>query len=179
MGFIIKRQLKQNIQEISGVSERIATLSLLMKGIRYTIIQVYAPTESSSIEDLEQFYSLLEETINKHKTHRIILMGDFNSKLGHKEHDDEEPMGPYGYGRRNDRLIQFAQGQRLKIVNTFFKKDKRSRWTWIAPNRKTKNEIDFILVNNLPDVKDIQVINGLKFDTDHRMLRMKLSIKRN
>ena len=151
-----------------------------MKGIQYTIIQVYAPTESSSIEDLEQFYSLLEETINKHKTHRIILMGDFNSKVGHKEHDDEEPMGPYGYGRRNirgDRLIQFAQGQRLKIVNTFFKKDKTSRWTWIAPNRKTKNEIDIILVNNLPDVKDIQVINGLKFDTDHRMIRMKMSIK--
>ena len=36
------------------------------------------------------------------------------------------PVGPYGYGARNDRgdrLIHFAQGQKLKITNSIFKKN--------------------------------------------------------
>ena len=78
----------------------ITVLSLCINGTTYIIVQVYAPTESSTTEELENFYSLLEETIHKYKAHK---MGDFNSKVRHKEHEDEEPMGPYGYGVRNDR----------------------------------------------------------------------------
>ena len=182
VGFIIKKHLQSNIQEIVGISERITLLSLYINETTYTIIQVYAPTEASTKEELEDFYTLLEETIRKHKANKMIIMGDFNSKVGHREHNDEEPMGPYGYGTRNkrgDRLIQFAQGQRLKIINTFFKKNPNSRWTWIAPNRQTKNEIDFILTDRIQDVTDIQVMNGLKYDTDHRLVRMKMKTKKS
>jgi hypothetical protein len=104
-------------------------------------------------------------------------MGDFNSKIGRREHQDEDPIGPYGCGTRNergDRLIQFAQGQRLKIINSFFKKNPASKWTWRAPNGITKNETDFILSDTLSNVQSFRIINGLKFDTDHRMLCMKI-----
>jgi hypothetical protein len=68
-------------------------------------------------------------------------MGDFNSKVGSKKFEDEEPMDPYGYGARNergDRLIQFVQGHRLKVVNTFYKKNWNSRWTWLGPERENQ-----------------------------------------
>jgi hypothetical protein len=83
-------------------------------------------------------------------------MGDFNSKVDSKEFEDEELIGPYGYGARNergDRLIQFAQGQILEVANTFYKKNWNNRWTWLAPNGKTKKEIYFILADKLEGMK--------------------------
>ena len=53
-------------------------------------------------------------------------MGDFNSKIGHRDYDEEEVMGPHGFGIRNergDKLIQFAQGQRLKNNEHLFQEN--------------------------------------------------------
>ena len=52
-------------------------------------------------------------------------MGEFNSKVGWREHGETEIIGPYVYGKRNsrgERMVQFAQENRMKILNTFFKK---------------------------------------------------------
>ena len=181
VGFIIKKHLKDKITKIYGVSERITVLALTICKKKMSIIQVYAPTEASTEEESDKFYNLLDDTINDIKTDSIIVMGDFNSKIGHKESAEEETMGPYGYGSRNERgekLIHFAQGHKLKIINTFFKKPEGSRWTWQAPNGKIKNEIDFIMTDRIKDICNIQVVNGLKFDTDHRMIRVKMSVKK-
>jgi endonuclease/exonuclease/phosphatase family metal-dependent hydrolase len=135
--------------------------------------------ESSTEEEIVKFYNLLDDTLINYKANRTYIMGDFNSKVGSKEFEDEEPMGPYGYGARNkrgDRLIQCVQGQRLKVINTFYKKNLNSRWTWLPLNGKTKIEIDFILANKLEGMKDIQIINGVKFNTDHRMVRLNLQV---
>ena len=37
-------------------------------------------------------------------------------------------------------LVEFAERQKFKIMNTFFKKRLNRRWTWISPNGATKNE---------------------------------------
>jgi hypothetical protein len=50
---------------------------------------------------------------------------------------------------RGDGLIKSAQIQRLKIVNTYYKENKNSRWVWLTSNSKTRNEIDSILADNL------------------------------
>jgi exonuclease III len=142
VGFIIKKKLKHSITEIREISERISVLSLNINGNSIAVIQIYAPTEASAEEEIDKFYDILDYILINYKADRTFVMGDFNSKVGSKEFEDEEPMGPYGYGARNerhDRLIQFAQGQRLKAVNTFYKKNWNSRWTWLAPNGKTKN----------------------------------------
>ena len=177
---MIKKELKHCIIEINGISERITVLALMINGTPINIIEVY-PTEASREEDIIEFYNLLDDTLNNYKAHRTFVMGDFNSKIGHRDYGEEEVMGPHGFGIRNergDKLIQFAQGQRLKIMNTFFRKTPSSRWTWRAPNGRTKNEIDFILADKREGIRDVQVINGLRFDTDHRMIRLHLQIKK-
>jgi hypothetical protein len=64
VGFIVKKHWKPNIQEIIGISERIVVLIILINGLKITIIQVYAPTESSSDQEIEEFYDLLDDTLN-------------------------------------------------------------------------------------------------------------------
>ena len=181
VGFLIKNKLKHMITEIVGVSERIMILKLEASNCKITIIQIYAPTENSSEEEIENFYTQLESTMENHKSQRNFILGDFNSKVGKKSHLHEDPVGPYGYGKRNERgerLVQFATEQRMKIVNTFFRKRPSTKWTWRHPNGRTKNEIDFILSDSLTGIADIQVAQTLKLSTDHRLVRIIVEIKR-
>ena len=120
------------ITEIVGVSERIMILKLEASNCNITIIQIYAPTENSSQEEIENFYAQLESIMEDHKSQRNFTLGDFNSKVDKKSHFHDEPFGPYGYGNRNERgerLVQFATEQRKKIVNTFFRKRPSTKWT--------------------------------------------------
>ena len=101
--------------------------------------------------------------------------------MGIREDEEEAQVGPYGLGHRNERgirLIKFAQENNLKIANTFYKKKASSRWTWCAPNGRTRNEIDFILCDNIAHVSDVHVVKNLKFDSDHRMVISSMQIKK-
>ena len=98
VGFLIKKHIKPSVKEIIGVSERIVVLKLKTATYDVTILQIYAPTENHNDEDCETFYGLLEDTIEKHRSHRNFILGDFNRKVGNKLYAQEDPLGPYGYG---------------------------------------------------------------------------------
>jgi Endonuclease/Exonuclease/phosphatase family. len=122
---LVKKELKHCIKEINGTSKRITVLALMINETSIYMIQVYAPTEASTEEDIE-FYNLLDDTLNNYKTQRTFVMGDFNIKIGHRDYGEEEVMGPHGFGARNergDKLIQFAQGQRLKNNEHLFQEN--------------------------------------------------------
>ena len=116
VSFIVKNRIKHLVHEITCVSERIIDPTIKMKRTKRTLVQVYAPTESSSDTELENFYELLETMLHKYKSQRTIAISDFNSKVGGREHGETETVGPYGYGKRNnrgERMVQFAQENRM------------------------------------------------------------------
>lgn len=54
------------------------------------IIQVYAPTSSSTEEELDTFYGKLSGAINKvPKREILIVMKDFNAKIGYTKNNDD------------------------------------------------------------------------------------------
>jgi exonuclease III len=67
VGFLLHKNYKHCIQEFKGISERIALLKMATDKIPTTVIQVYAPTESSPEEGIEAFYEDLERTITIHR----------------------------------------------------------------------------------------------------------------
>ncbi|KAL0830991.1 hypothetical protein ABMA28_001879 [Loxostege sticticalis] len=179
VGFLVKKCYREYIQEFIGVCDRIAQLNIHIPGFEpITIIQIYAPTEVSSEEVKDLFYDQLETTLeNTHKT--IFLMGDFNSQIGERQTNDKNVLGAFSTGKRNNngqRLVDLAQAHHLKIMNSFFKKGKNKKWTWISPNGEVRNEIDYILTNKPQYVADVDTINKLNFNTNHRMLRSRIYI---
>ncbi|CAK1582177.1 unnamed protein product [Parnassius mnemosyne] len=173
VGFLVKKKHKHMISNFTGISERVALLQLKTEKFNISIIQAYAPTEASQEEDIATFYS---DMLKAHSLtdNIIIVMGDFNAKIGWPKKEEWLCMGSYGYGERNERgerLINYALEHKLSIMNTFFKKKARRRWTWMSPNEKIKNEIDFILTNKPNMVSNIEVLNQVKFASDHRLLR--------
>ena len=77
-----------------------------------TVIHTYAPTSSSSDEDIESFYSDIEDALTQtDKKDIIIVTGDWNAKVGQDNTDWTSVMGKYGFGDRNERgerLLEFV-----------------------------------------------------------------------
>ena len=157
------------MEEFHASSDRVASVTIrISKRYKIRVVQVYAPTSLSSQEELDEFYEDLYTEMKYKKAHFNIIMGDFNAKVGN-----------FGYGIRNERgddLINFAIANRLKIMNTFFKKKPNKRWTWHSPNFENFNEIDYVLTDKSSIVRNIEVLNQVKVDSDHRMVRCKVKI---
>lgn len=181
VGFLVKKYLKNNIIEFKGVSDRIAVLNILLPGHKHptSIVQVYAPTEVAKKEIKNSFYENLNETMESlHNT--TIVMGDFNSQIGQRGKNEEKILGPYTTGKRNDngqRLINYALENNLYIMNTFYKRKHKRKWTWESPNGQIRNEIDFITTNKPKLFLNVEVLNKFDYFTDHRLLRGQLHLK--
>ena len=120
---------------------------------RVTIVQVYAPTANSTEQEIEEFYSTLQQTMREIPSQDlIVVMGDLNAKIGADWRTWKGAIGKFGYeeeNERGERLLNFCLNNDLRVMNTVFYQKKNSRkWTWESPDGKTKNRIDYILVNN-------------------------------
>ncbi|KAJ0180583.1 hypothetical protein K1T71_003987 [Dendrolimus kikuchii] len=177
VGFLIKKYLAKHIIEFKGISERIALLRIILpmktKEETWNIIQVYASTETNKQDEIEEFYLQLQNIASSRKKN-LVVIGDFNGKIGKRLQGEENIMGHYAYGARSkngSRLINFALENNLAILNSFSNKKPAKKWTWVSPNGKHTNEIDYILTNKRKLLKTFQTINNFNFNTDHRMLR--------
>ena len=89
-----------------------------------SIIQVYMPDISAMKKGLHIAYESLKQMIDelkvKGKINHIVIIGDFNGRIG--EVRIERVCGSFGSNtmKRNDRLLtEFCNEQRCKIMNTF------------------------------------------------------------
>ena len=59
---------------------------------------MYAPIANRRVQEVEDFYDLLESTVEKHQSLKTIIIGDSNSKVswqsqGRKRHKGHMAMG--------------------------------------------------------------------------------------
>lgn len=74
----------------------------LSKGRQVTIIRAYAPTLVASEQDKDKFYSSLGVCLQEiHRTDRVLLLGDFNDRIGH------DVLGKHGVLRVNNNGLRF------------------------------------------------------------------------
>ncbi|EYC27376.1 hypothetical protein Y032_0009g682 [Ancylostoma ceylanicum] len=180
VGFIVLPTVTSRIISMEIVSHRLAILKLRIgKSSAMKVVAVYAPTSAASDDEIEEFYEELHRHLRQKSTYTVVL-GDFNAKLG-SGYSEDTFIGKFGYGARNERgqrLADFAECTKLYVVNTFFQKRPGRRWTWRAPNDRTRNEIDFVLCDKKRIVKDVSVIAESKVcvHSDHRLIRAKIVV---
>ena len=76
------------------------------------------------------------------------MIGDWNAKVGSQEIPGV--TGKFGLRVQNEagqKLTEFCQENTLVIANTFFQQHKRRPYTWISPDGRYRNQIDYILCN--------------------------------
>ena len=104
VGFILSKQMERALLGYNPTSDRIMTIRIQAQPVNYTFIQVYAPTSTCDEEDITSFYSQLQQTIDRTKSKDVIvIMGDFNGKVGRRQNDTEKGnVGNFGLGERNN-----------------------------------------------------------------------------
>ncbi|GFR98368.1 endonuclease-reverse transcriptase [Elysia marginata] len=169
--------MKNFVEGFQRHSEHIISCQIKLKGESLKVIQVYAPTSDYEDTDREAFYEDLAKAMEMKDRGNIIIMGDFNAKIGtKKKEEDLEWIGCHGIGERNERgqrLLDFAAENKLYITNTFYQKPKSRCWTWESPGQQYRNQIDFILSTDKSLFKNTEVITSIDVGSDHRMVRGK------
>ena len=122
---------------------------------------MYAPTDQSSTEDKDLFYSDLE-SVTTNVNGLVIVMGDF-----HAANSDsvEGVVGHHGLSRRTkdngERLVSFASSNDLTI--SLFPHKRIHQASWYPPNPRAQPSLkDYVLViRRLPQsVLDTRVYRG-------------------
>ena len=119
------------------------------------------------------FYNTNDKILEKQTHYTIIVMGDFNAKVGGQTNTSERATGCFGLSQRNERgdtLVECATSKNVKIMNTQFQKKAGRRWSWTSPDGHTKIEIDYIMTNKPSMVTDVTIINRINIGSDHRMI---------
>ncbi|GFS04235.1 endonuclease-reverse transcriptase [Elysia marginata] len=174
--------MKNFVEGFQRHSERIISCQIKLKGESLKVIQVYSPTSEYEDTEIEALYEDLAKAMEMKGRGNIIIMGDFNAKIGtKKKEEDLEWIGCHGIGERNERsqrLLDFAAENKLYITNTFYQKPKSRYWTWESTGHQYRNQIDFILSTDKSLFKNTEVITSIDVGSDHRMVRGKIMLNK-
>ena len=184
VAIICSRRMASSILGFNPVCDRIITARIRGNPINMTVVQVYAPTSEAEESGHEAFYETLQETLNSvPRRDIVVVMGDFNAKVGKGEGD--QFIGRHGVGTRNeagDRMHEFCAANDLVAVNTFFEQPPRRLYTWTSPDGQHRNQIDYIMIKARwkSSFLSVKTRPGADCGTDHELLiaDFKMRLKR-
>ena len=124
------------------VSERLLKIRLKAHTGHVSVIAVYAPTnEVGNEEESRKFYQALQDFVSKTpKRDMLLVMGDFNSRVGSDADPWQSIIGRFGQKEQNRngvRLLDFCAFNNLVVTNTLFQHRPCHQQTWFHPVEST------------------------------------------
>ena len=194
VGIALNRHMRQAWESAdcycSYGGSRLLHIKLKLSGRLVNVISVYAPTFKAEDVEKDRFYADLEEIVNSAGSGEpVFVMGDFNARVGRNSEaqgsgctDGLCSTSPFGMGHVNEngqRLLAFCEGNQkglLKVAGTWL--NHKHYGTWLHNKTKLWHHIDHVLVPAkwMRWVMDVAVKPGVVFDTDHRLVKLKLRI---
>nr|VZI32590.1 unnamed protein product [Spirometra erinaceieuropaei] len=168
-----------------GINDRLMRLRLpLRRGGQFaTIISAYAPTMTNPDAVRDKFYEDLHALLaTVSKADKLIVLGDFNARVGTDHTAWRGVLGPHGLRGSNDNgllLLRTCAEHRLILTNTFFCLPEREKATWRHPRSRQWHLLDYVLVRrrDQQDVLVTKAIAGADGWTDHRLVISKMRIR--
>ena len=120
------------------VSERILRIRLKSHTGFVSLIAVYAPTNvPGNEEETEAFYQSLQSVVEQVPVRDMLLiMGDFNARVGNDMTAWRGTLGRFGPAEQNEngvKLLDFCALNGLVITNTLFQHRACHQHTWFHP----------------------------------------------
>ncbi|XP_071719410.1 uncharacterized protein [Rutidosis leptorrhynchoides] len=178
VGIFLGNLHKDNVVDVGRFSDRIMSVSLIIKEETFTVISAYAPHAGLSDAEKKSFWELLDEVVRGCPAdHRLIIGGDLNGHIGVEAEGYEGAYGGFGFGPRNEEgrsIVEFAIAHELVVANSFFKKRDAQLATFYSGGRCT--QIDFLLLRKgeLRTCRDCKVLPAYTCSSQHRLLIMDL-----
>ncbi|XP_068211710.1 craniofacial development protein 2-like [Palaemon carinicauda] len=190
VGLCLSNKARKARYKVEPVNERLMKIRLNCKWFKTIVICVYAPTEEGTEEEKDDFYDSLQQTINgTSKQDIIMLMGDFNAKIG----SETEAFVPrngneslHVTSKDNGlKLISLAPANNFVIGGIIFPHKEIHKQTWRSPDRRTNNQIDHILISrkHWGTLGEVRSFRGADCNTHHYLVcakvRAKLKVERS
>nr|VZI15267.1 unnamed protein product [Spirometra erinaceieuropaei] len=166
------------------INDRLMSLRLPLWGGKVaTIISAYAPTMTNPDAVRDKFYEDLHAFLaTVSKADKLIVLGDFNARVGTDHTARRGVLGPHGLRGSIDNgllLLRTCAEHRLILTNTFFCLPEREKATWRHPRSRPWHLLDYVLVRRR-DQRDVLVtkaIAGADGWTDHRLVISKMRFR--
>jgi len=183
VGCIVSEKASRSALRFSPISERICTLRIKGKFHNITFVNVHAPTEDAEDEIVDELYDTLKSVCDEIPKHdAIIMLGDFNTKLG-KEQLYKDIIGRNSLHEVTNnnglRLVQYATINNFKVLSTWYPRKYIHKGTWKIPGTNDVNQIDHIIVSKrwATDIENVQTYRGVTSDSDHFLVGARLKQK--
>ena len=166
VGFAIRTALLRSMPVLPvGINERLMKLCIPLSRIRYlTTNSAYVPTLTSPDDAKEQFYEQFDQVIKSTPpSDKLVILGDFNARVGRDYSSWEGVLGRHGVGKINDNgllLFRKCAEHNLCITNTLFRMADKYKTTWMHLRSKHWHLIDFIIVRW--GIRDIRVTRAMR-----------------
>ena len=185
LGFAIRTTLLRQLPDLpTGINERLMKLRFPLNPKRHvTIVSAYAPTLGDTDDAKDHFYQELDNIIRSTPaSDKLVLLVDFNARVGRDSGDWPGVMGHHGIGKVNNNgllLLSKCAEHSLSISNTFFRQADKYKTTWMHPRSKQWHLIDYVIVRQR-DISDVMItrsMRGAECWTDHRLVRATLNLR--
>ena len=166
---------------------RLLRINLILNKRVINVISVYAPTYNTEAARKDEFYDQLNQTLSRIGSHEeVFIFGDFNARVSRSQSSSDQDLldditvGPFGLNHTNDngeRLLALCEGSkagRLRVMSTFF--PHKHYGTWFHQSSQKWFQIDHALASrkSAKFVMDVACKPGIGFDTDHRLVQVRL-----
>ena len=135
------------------VSEQIMKVHLKCHLSFMTVLSVYAPTNPSTSTSeassaSEAFYDQLQSSLSCGlSSDMLVIMGDFNARVGSDSSLWNSVLGPHGIGECNangERLLDFCARNQLIVSNTWFQHKLFHQATWFRNSDCSRPVLDLV-----------------------------------
>ena len=150
----VKNEIKHLTIEIEKQIEEYESLWILIsnKVTKIRIGCIYAPQESRAKKsEFQKMYKHIKEHVTQadKKDEKILIVGDFNGKIGTDIHENREEVTKSG-----KMLKQLVLEQGLAILNT----NKKCKGKWTRIEGQTKSILDYVIVNERDEQSLIEMV---------------------
>uniref|UniRef100_A0A183SNC6 Endo/exonuclease/phosphatase domain-containing protein n=1 Tax=Schistocephalus solidus TaxID=70667 RepID=A0A183SNC6_SCHSO len=157
------------------INDRLMNLRLPLRGDN---------SDAAKDEFYEDLHALLATVPKEDK---LIVLGEFNARVGTDHAAWQGVLGPHGLGSCNDNgllLLRTCAEHRLLLTNTFFRLPTREKATWMHSRSRRSHLLDHVLVRRR-DRQDVLITKAIRDAdgwTDHRLVisqtRLRLQTRR-
>ena len=183
VGFAVRNSLLSMVEPSSNGSERLLTLRLNTTAGPVSLVSVYAPTMSATSDTKDEFYENLAAIIySVPNKEQLVLLGDFNARVG-ADHDTwPSCLGQFGVGKMNEngqRLLELCSYHDLCIANSYFRTKPQHKVSWRHPRSKHWHQLDRILFRRaaLKNVLHTRSCHSADCNTDHSLVCCKIRLQ--
>ena len=138
---------------------------------------------STTLDAKDEFYENLASTIrNIPSTKQLVLLGNFNARVGADNDLWPSCLGPFGVGKMNENgqwLLELCVFHNLCITNSFFKTKPQHKVSWRHLQSKHWHQLDLILFRcaTIKNILHTHSYHSVDCDTDHSLVCCKIRLQ--